>query len=355
MNKPPERKERDWTVAGLARYLNCSFTGPGDVVIKGVSGLENAGPEDLVFLSDPKQRHLLANTRAGAAVLSEEERFDRIPAIRSGTPHLTFIKAVSLFHRPCLLRPGIHEQAFVSPTAHIGKDAAVGAFSFIGDDVRIGEGTVIFPLVAVYPGVTVGNNCVVHSHVSIREKSQVGDRVVLHNGVVIGADGFGYLQAEDSTHIKIPQTGRVIIEDDVEIGANTTIDRAALDRTVIKKGTKIDNLVQIAHSVRIGEHNVLAGQTGIAGSSSTGDFVIMAGQVGIADHVNVGDRVIIAAKSGVTKDIPTGSFVAGSPHKDIREWRKAWVSIPQLSDLTKAFKKLQKRVAELEKNIPPKE
>jgi UDP-3-O-[3-hydroxymyristoyl] glucosamine N-acyltransferase len=216
--------------------------------------------------------------------------------------------------------------------------------------VEIGQGTVIYPLVVIYPRVRIGENCLIYSHVSIREDTVIGNRVILHNGSVVGSDGFGYEKLEAGSYLKIPQVGRVVIEDDVEVGANATIDRAALDETVVRKGTKIDNLVQVAHNVEIGENSILAALTGIAGSSKVGKNVILGGQVGVSDHVQIGDNVIAAAKSGITKSIPAGSFVSGSPHLDIRDWRKIWVLLPQLYDYVKEIKDLKKRVEELEKN-----
>ena len=336
------------TVEELAHYLNCRFEGDGDIKIQGVSSLEKAREGDLVFCADPKYRDLLEKTAASAAIVSIEEDFDRIPTIRSEQPYVSFIKALDFFYTPYRPEPGIHPQAVVSPSAKIGKNVAIGAFVFIDDDVEIGDGSVLFPLVSIYPRVKIGEKVVCHSFVSIREDSRIGDRVILHNGVVIGSDGFGFQTAKDGTHIKIPQKGIVIIEDDVEIGANTTVDRAALGETVIKRGTKIDNLVQIAHSVEIGPDSILAAQTGIAGSSKVGKNFIAGGQVGIPDHITIGDDVIIAAKSGITKNLPSGSFVSGSPHLDIRVWRKAWAAIPQLYDLIRDMRKLKKRIEALE-------
>jgi UDP-3-O-[3-hydroxymyristoyl] glucosamine N-acyltransferase len=256
---------------------------------------------------------------------------------------------VEYFFQPHRPDPGIHTLACVSPTAKVGKDVSIGAFAFIGDDVEIGNRTVIFPFVAMYPRAKVGRDCIIHSHVAIREETSIGNRVIIHNGAVIGSDGFGYVQDKRKSHIKIPQKGVVLIQDDVEIGANTTIDRASLGTTIIRKGTKIDNLVQIAHNVQIDADVILAAQTGIAGSTKIGKKVIAAGQVGIADHLEIGNNVIMAAKTGVTKNIPAKSMVAGYPHLGIREWRKAWASIPKLYDLLKEIKKLQKKIEKLEK------
>ncbi len=343
-NTPP----RSTTVDELARHLNCSYKGDGDTKITGISSLEKARGGDLVFCAEPKYRNLLEQTKAAAAIVAIDEKFDRIPTIHSGQPYVSFIKALDFFYTPYRPEPGIHPQAVVSPSATIGKDVAIGAFVFIDDQVEIGDGSVLFPLVSIYPRVKIGEKVVCHSFVSIREDSQIGNRVILHNGVVIGSDGFGFQKAEDGTHIKIPQKGIVIIEDEVEIGANTTVDRAALGETVIKRGTKIDNLVQVAHSVEIGPNSILAAQTGIAGSSKVGKNFIAGGQVGIPDHITIGDDVIIAAKSGITKDLPSGSFVSGSPHLDIRVWRKAWAAIPQLYDLIRDMRKLKKRIEALE-------
>jgi len=352
MPRPPEPAvpaAPSLTVKELARLLGCPYEGDGEIQIAGVSGLEQAKEGDLVFLAHPRYRKQLEETRASAAIIPEEETFRKIPVLISKNPHLAFIRAVDFFFQPYRPRPGIHSSALVSPSARIGRDVAVGAFCVIGDEVEIGEGTVVFPLVSVYPRVRIGERAVIHSHVSIREDVRIGDRVIIHNGAVIGSDGFGYVEEPDGSRHKIHQKGTVVIEADVEIGANTAVDRAALGETIIRRGVKIDNLVQVAHNVEIGENSVLAGQTGIAGSTKIGRGVIMGGQVGVADHVRIGDKVIIAAKSGITKDIPAGAFVSGSPHLDIRDWRKVWVLLPQLYDFMKEMKKLRARVEELEK------
>ena len=345
----PEKKPTPIRVSALAKRLNCPYEGKGTTLISGVSSLEDAKKGDVVFLARRKFRGQLERTKASAAIIPADETFDRIPVIKSENPQLSFIQAVEYFFQPQRPEPGIHSLAYVSPAAKVGKDVSIGAFAFIGDDVEIGNRTVIFPFVAMYPRSRAGRDCIIHSHVSIREETFIGNRVIIHNGAVIGSDGFGYVQDKRKSHVKIPQKGVVLIEDDVEIGANTTIDRASLGKTIIHKGTKIDNLVQIAHNVEIGSDVILVAQTGIAGSSKIGKKVIAGGQVGIADHVEIGDNVIMAAKSGVTKSIPANSMVAGIPHLDIREWRKAWVSIPQLYDLLKEIKKLKKKIEKLEK------
>jgi UDP-3-O-[3-hydroxymyristoyl] glucosamine N-acyltransferase len=339
------------TVRELASRLNCPYEGDGGTVLTGVAALDAAvaGRGDLVFMATSKFRSSLEKSAAAAVILPPGEPFDRLPVLRSDNPQLAFVRATEIFNPPALPAPGVHPTAVVAPSALLGARVSIGAHCVVGEGVEIGPGTVVFPLVSIYPNGKIGANCILHSHVSLRESVQLGDRVILHNGVVIGGDGYGYLKGEDGRHIKIPQIGTVVIEDDVEIGANSTVDRAALGITVVRKGTKIDNLVTVAHNVEIGENVLLIAQSGIAGSSKVGKNTIVSGQVGIPDHIDVGENVIIAAKTGVTNDIPSGSFVSGSPHLDVRVWRKFWAVAPQLYDLVKEFKRLKARIEELEK------
>lgn len=345
----PSDAKKVLTVKDLAGRLGCPFEGDGSVRIAGVASLEGAGPGDLVFLGHPKHRAALEASRASAAVLPPGEAGLSIPVIRAGDPPLAFARAIGIFYEPYRPAPGIHPLAFVAASARLGAGVSVGPFAYVGDDVAIGAGTVIHPLASIYPGARIGERTVIHSHVSIREGVTVGNNVIIHNGTVIGADGFRYVKGPDGRHIKIPQVGTVIIEDDVEIGANTAIDRAGLDATIIRKGVKIDDLVMVGHNVEVGENAILVAQVGISGSSKVGRDAILSGQVGIADHVTVGDGAIAAAKSGVTKNIPAGTMVSGSPHLEIHEWRKFWATAPRLYDLVKEVKRLRARVEELEK------
>ena len=349
MKEQPEKSPPSLSVEELARLLNCPFEGDGATEIRGVSSLEKAQKGELVFLAHRKYLSLLERSKASAAIIPSEERYDRIPVIKSENPHISFVKAVEIFYKPYRPEPGIHPSALVSPSAKIGKDVSIGPFACIGDEAEIGAKTVIFPFVAIYPRVKIGKETVIHSHVSIREEVKIGNRVIIYNGAVIGSDGFGYLQAKDHSHIKIPQVGTVIIEDDVEVGANTTIDRGALGETIIKKGTKIDNLVHVAHNVEIGPHSILAAQVGISGSTKIGKNVLMGGQVGVGDHINIEDNVMVVGKAGVTKNIPANSIVAGTPHMHFKDWLKISASLPQLYDLVKDIKRLKKKVEELEK------
>jgi UDP-3-O-[3-hydroxymyristoyl] glucosamine N-acyltransferase len=337
------------TVRELADRLGCPFSGDGNVRLAGVGSLEGAKRGDLVFLAHPKHRAALDASIAAAAIIPAGEEYGRIPVIKAPDPHLAFARAIELFYAPDRPAPGVHPLAAVAPTAKIGAGASIGPLAWIGDEAEIGAGAVIHPFAAVYPRARVGEGSIVHSHVSIREDAVVGKRVIVHDGAVIGADGFGFVKGPDGRHVKIPQVGRVVIEDDVEIGANSAIDRAALDETAVRKGAKIDDLVMVGHNVEIGENAVLVAQVGISGSSSVGRDAILSGQAGIADHVAIGDGAVVAAKTGITKDVPAGAMVAGIPHVDIREWRKFWAAAPRLYDLVKEVKRLRERVEELEK------
>lgn len=340
---------RPLTVRELAERLGCPFEGDGEVLLRDVAALESAGDGDLAFLANPRWKPRLDASRAAAAVVPPLGDFGPRPLLRSSDPRRTFLRAVGLFYTPFRPAPGIHPLADVAPTARLGSDVSVGPFCSIGAEARIGDRTVLFPFACVYPGVRIGRDCVLHAHVSIREECAIGDRVIIHNGAVIGADGFGYLQEEDGRQTKIPQRGRTVIEDDVEIGANSCIDRAALGVTRVARGVKIDDLVMVAHNVEIGENSVLAAQAGIAGSSRLGRNVILSGQVGVADHITLGDRTVVAAQGGVISSVQgSGQVLAGTPHLDIRDWRKIWVLLPRLPALVKELKDLRARLEALE-------
>ncbi len=317
----------------ISSLLSLPLEGDGDIEITGLSSLENAKKGEISFYSDPKFKHLLETTEASALIIPEDLIFNRLPVLRAKNPYLAFAKLMSIFYTSPLPSPGIHPTAIISETATISPTAHVGAFTFIGSRVSIGENTVIMPHCFIGDEVKIGKNCLIYPQVTIRERVSIGDRVIIHSGAVIGSDGFGYIKKEDGSFFKIPQIGTVLVQDDVEIGANTTIDRATIGETVIGSGTKIDNLVQVGHNVKIGENTIIAAQTGIAGSSEIGKNVTMAGQVGIADHLRIGDYVIIAAKSGVASNLPPHSIVAGYPEMDIKLWRRVFASLSRLPDL----------------------
>lgn len=345
------KAKRAWTVRLLAEALGSPFEGDGGVELTGAAGLEAAGPGDLVFLESARLRPVLESSAAAAVVAKPEEPLGPgRPVIRSAEPHRTFARAVGLMFPEERPSPGVHPSACVSATAKIGAGSSVGPLCVVADGVELGPRTVLHPLVCLAARAKVGADCVLHAQVTVGEDCVIGDRVVLHPGVVIGADGFAYLR-EAAGHFKIPQVGRVRIEDDVEIGANSCVDRAALDETVVRRGAKIDDLVMIAHNVEIGENAIVVAQTGIAGSSKIGRDVILGGQVGVPDHLTIGDGSIVAAQAGVSKNLPPRSFVAGSPHLDIRIWRRICAILPDLPALVKELRRLLAR--EAGRNEPP--
>lgn len=337
------------TLKELAARLNCPLEGDGATNITGVASPETAGLGDLIFIASPKFLPHLETTGASAVILAPGVGHSRLPVLRSAHPQMTFVQAIGILLPPAAAVPGVHPTAVIDPTARLGAGVSIGPLCAVGANVAIGEGTVLHPGVTVYSDAVIGPSCVLHSGVHLRQGVRLGARVILHNGVVVGADGFAYLKADDGTQVKIPQLGTVIIEDDVEVGANSTIDRAALGATIVRKGAKIDNLVIVAHNVEIGENAILVAQAGVAGSAKVGRGAILSGQAGVPDHVTIGDGAVVAAKSGVTGHVPAGAIVSGSPHLDIMVWRKFWAAAPRLYDLLKEFKRLQARVETLEK------
>jgi UDP-3-O-[3-hydroxymyristoyl] glucosamine N-acyltransferase len=330
-------------LAELAERLGCELRGDGSMEIRAVRGLEEAGPGDLTFLSNPRYAAQLTATRASAAIVARDGADLAIATLRADNPYLCFARALTLFHRPLTPTPGIHSTAVVAPSASIAEPVSIGAYAVVGDDVVIGSGATIHPHVTVYPGVKIGRDFVAHAGVVLREHVRIGDRVVLHPGVVVGADGFGFAPSPEGA-VKIPQVGIVVIEDDVEIGANTTIDRATLEATTIRRGAKLDNLVMVAHNCEIGAHTFLAAQVGIAGSTKVGRGVQMGGQVGVAGHVVIGDGVQVAAQSGVPSSVPAGKVVGGYPAVEATVWRRTSAALLRLPDLLRRVRRLERLV-----------
>ena len=337
----------------IAARLGCTLPSGSDIEIQGVAGMEHAGPADLTFLANPKYAHKVKNTRAGAILVSEPLPFDSPVSVVSRNPYHDFARALALFYQPPRPAPGIHPLASVAPTAKIGDNASIGAFAAIGENVSIGCNAVIHPHVVIYEGARIGDDFYAHSHAVVREFCRVGDRVVLQNGVVVGGDGFGFAKTAEGTHFKIVQSGVTIIEDDVEIQSLTSVDRATVGETRVKRGAKIDSLVQIGHACVVGEDNIICAQTGLAGSSILEKNVLLAGQVGISGHLTIHDNAIVYAQSGVGGDVAAGSIISGSPAFDSREWLRAITSFPKLPDLLKSMRQLEKRVQELEKRASP--
>ena len=331
----------------LAARLDCRLEGDGELDVARVAGIQDAQPGDITFLANPKYEKLLATTRATAVILKDDVPAAPCAMLRARDPYLAFARAVSLFAPVSRPAPGVHALAAIAGGAHLGAEVSVGPFVAIGEGARIGDRTVIYPNATIGAGATVGSDCTIHSNVAIRERCTVGDRVILQNGVVIGGDGYGFVRRGDGTHEKIPQVAVVVIEDDVELGANTTVDRPAVGETRIKTGTKIDNLVQIGHGVTVGRNVLMAAQVGIAGSTDVEDDVVFGGQVGVGGHLTIGRGAIAVGQSGVTNSLDPGAFVAGYPAIDSRDWRKASVLFRRLPEMKRRIEQLEARVAEL--------
>jgi len=333
----------------LAERLACRLEGNGEIEIVRVAGIDAAGPGDLTFVANPKYLGSLDTTRASAVLLRDDAPAPAVAVLRTPDPYLAFARAVGIFAPTWRPDPGVHPMAAITQSATLGAGVSIGAFVAIGDGAAVGDRTIIFPNVTIGPGARVGADCVVHSNVAIRERVTIGNRVILQNGVVVGADGYGFVRRGDGTHEKIPQVATVVIEDDVELGANTTVDRPAVGETRIKAGTKIDNLVQIAHGVVVGRNVLMAAQVGIAGSTEIGDDVMFGGQVGVGGHLTIGRGVVAVGQSGVTNSVEPGSMVAGYPAIDAREWRRAAAIYRRLPELKKRIEELEQQLAELKR------
>ena len=338
-----------YALAEVARLVGGEIIGKRDVQITGVAGIKEAREGEITFLANPKYESYLATTHA-SAVIADRDTGSPKSIVKVSNPYLAFLKVMSLFSGGPMDqgKRGIHPTAIVARSAVLGEDVSIGAYCFIGENVNLGAHTTILPLVCVCDDVTVGSDCLIYPHVTVRERCEVGNRVVLHSGVVIGSDGFGYAK-DGELNRKIPQIGIVRVEDDVEIGANAAIDRATTDVTLIKRGVKIDNLVQIAHNVTIGENSILAAQVGVSGSTQLGKNVVLAGQAGLVGHIQIGDNAMVGAQGGVTKSIPADMKVSGYPAREHTLARKIYALIARLPELFHEVKELSRKVDELEK------
>jgi len=339
------------TLKELAALVEAEVAGDGQVVITGFSGLKEAKSGDLAFLANTKYVPLLKTTKASAVVVPQEVAFPGKNLLRCENPSLAFAKIVSAVVEG--VRPGfqgIHPTAVIDPQAILGKDVAVGPYAIIEKGVGIGDGTIIYGHCFIGQNTHVGRQCLIYPQVTLRERITVGDRVIIHSGAVIGADGFGFVSVKGQ-HVKIPQTGTVQIGNDVEIGANVTIDRARFETTEIGSGTKIDNLVQIAHNVKIGKNCIIVSQVGISGSSVLEDGVTLAGQVGVAGHLTIGANTVVASKSGVPSSIPANSFVWGIPARPHMHAKRVNACVQNLPTYIKTIQDLLRRVEELERQL----
>jgi UDP-3-O-[3-hydroxymyristoyl] glucosamine N-acyltransferase len=323
-----------------------------DLEIMGAAGLDDAVAGQVTFLANPRYTPRLQTTRASAVFLGEEvDVRQAIAPLRTRDPYLAYTRALRLFHPEAAFDPFIHPSAVIDPTARLSEDVSVGACVVVGREVLIGSGVRIYPNATIYDNVSIGAGSVIHAGVSIREGTQLGERVIIHNNAVIGSDGFGYAKDEEGHWLKIPQPGRVVVEDDVEIGAGATIDRASVGETRVRRGAKIDNLVQIGHSCTVGEDSLLCAQVGLAGSSHIGRRVILAGQAGVAGHLTIGDDVVLTAKSATSHNVEPGKVISGIPAFDNREWLRSIAAFRRLGDMHRSLRNMEARLAELENKL----
>jgi UDP-3-O-[3-hydroxymyristoyl] glucosamine N-acyltransferase len=328
-------------LADIAKALNARLDNASpETEITAVAGIEQAGPGQLTFVSNPKYNAAAKTTKAAAVIVAENFPAINAGMLRSKNPYLAWAKAIELFYHPPSYAPGIHPTAVVHPQARkkLGKNAHIGPYVVIDEDVVIGDNAVLLAHVVIYRGVTIGNNFFAHAHAVVREFCHLGDNVVLQNGAVVGTDGFGFAKDDEAHWHKIIQSGNVVIESDVEIQANTCIDRASIGETRIGRGTKIDNLVQVGHSCTIGHDTLLISQVGLAGTTDVGNNVILAGQVGVSGHVKIGDGAIAIAQSGIPHDVPAGAMVSGAPAIDHKLWLKCCAAYTKLPDLVRAMR-----------------
>jgi UDP-3-O-[3-hydroxymyristoyl] glucosamine N-acyltransferase len=335
----------------LAERLQCRLEGDGSVEITGVAGIEDAEAGAITFFANPRYLPALRRTRASAVILGCDAPAAPCAMLRTTHPYVAFADALAMLRPVPRPSPGVDPHAVVAADAALGPEVSIGALVSIAPGAVIGARVVIHPLVAIGEDAVVGDDCEIHSHVAIRERVVLGARVVVQNGAVIGADGFGFARRPDGTHRKIPQVGTVVVGDDVEIGANTTIDRPAVGETRIGPGTKIDNLVQVAHGVTLGRDVLLAAQVGIAGSSTLEDHVALGGQVGVAGHITLGRGTRATAQTGIPNDVDAGALVSGYPAIENREWLKASAVFRKLPEMRRTIAALERRLAELEARL----
>jgi UDP-3-O-[3-hydroxymyristoyl] glucosamine N-acyltransferase len=307
--------------------------------ITGINGIEQAGPGELSFVANPRYAASARHTKAAAVIVAEN--FPALPGamLRSKDPYLSFARALELFHKPLPYKPGIHATAVVHQSAKIGAKAHIGPYVVIDEDVKIGANAVVLAHVVIYRGTKIGDNFFAHAHVVVRENCRIGNNVLLQNGVVIGADGFGFAKTPEGHWHKIPQPASVVIGDDVEVQANSCIDRASVGETRIGRGVKVDNLVQIGHGSQVGDDALLCAQVGLAGSTEIGARAILTGQVGVVGHCKIGEAAIVTPQSGVANDVAPGALVSGAPAVDHKLWLKYSAILPRLPDMVRALRR----------------
>ena len=342
------------SLESLAREVGGKVIGDGSVVISGLAGIEGAQEGDITFANNERFFPLLKETTASAAIVPQEIADLSLPLLIVKNPLLAAAKILALFTQRPYVAGGVSEMAWVSPSAKVSRDATIHPLASIGDEAEIGPRAIIHPFVSIGPQAVIGEDTIIYPNVTIYPRCILGKRVIVHAGTVIGADGFGFVK-DGEANMRIPQVGIVEIEDDVEIGANCCIDRATFGKTLIKKGVKFDNLVQVGHNVQIGENSIIIAQVGISGSTKLGKNVILAGQVGVVDHVEIGDNVMVGAQSGIYTDVPANQVVVGSPPLPHRQYLRVVAVWTKLPEMKKELDRLRKRVEALEKKKAEKE
>jgi UDP-3-O-[3-hydroxymyristoyl] glucosamine N-acyltransferase len=339
------RRERQEFVklSDIAARLNCTLNGNGDVDITGVAGIDEAKTGELTFVSNPKYASRARTTKASAVIVAPDFPEIETATLRSTNPYLTFAQAVEFFYQPPKQPAGIDAGARISPSARIGEGASIGPYVVIEADVEIGKNCTLYPFVQISRGARIGDNFTAYAHVSVREFCRIGNSVILQDGVKVGTDGFGYAKKDDGSYYKIVQSGIVVLEDEVEVGANATIDRGTIGETRIRRGAKIDNLVQVGHASDVGENTLLCAQVGLAGSSKIGRNVILTGQVGVAGHLEIGDGVVATAQTGIPNSIESGKVVSGYPAIDNKLWLKSSAVFKRLPELLKRIEALERK------------
>lgn len=337
-------------VSDIAEQLSGTVAGDGQVVINGINGLDKAANGEISFFFDPRYKDILKDSKASALVVSRQVETYKGPQIIVPNPRLAYARLVAVFAPPRNRFPGISKDAVISDTASLGEDVSVYPMVYIGENTDIGDNVTLYPGVFIGDNAKIGEGTVLFPNVTVMHDCSIGREVIIHSGSVIGSDGFGYVQ-DGSAHVKIPQVGTVVIDDNVEIGSNTSIDRAAMGKTWIQKGVKIDNFVQIAHNVVIGEDTIVVAQTGISGSAKIGREVIMSGRVGISDHIDIGDKAILGPGSAVLKSVPPGQVFTGYPAVPHRTWLKTSGLVSRLPQMRDKMREMEKKIEALEKLI----
>lgn len=339
------------TLGELAALLGGKLQGPPDLVIQGIASLDRATPRDITFIAQKRYARLAAQSRAAAFIVGPDQAQLERPLIIVGHPYLAYARIAALFAPPRNRWPGVSHLAYLGQEVELGQEVSIAPLVFIGDGVRLGDRVTIMPGCVLGDRVQIGGDSFLHPNVTILERCTVGQRVIVHSGTVIGADGFGFVPGKDG-HQKIPQLGTVVIEDDVEIGANCAIDRGALGETRVGRGVKMDNLVHLAHNVVVGDNSLLVAQVGVAGSTKIGKGVALGGQVGLVGHIELGDGVQVGAQSGVNRSVPSGQTVSGYPARPHQEWVQIMGHLPRLPEMYKRLKELEKKLTELAAKLP---